>query len=95
MGIKSSAVSLGPYTRPVLSGLALMQYGLMELAAYNAGVHTGLFVYSIFAMQAYQIWNINHVKLDSPQQCMRMFETNRWLGSLPFLAIVLSRMHGG
>lgn len=32
----------------------------------NAGVHTGLYIYSVFAMQAYQIWNINTVRLDVP-----------------------------
>ncbi len=79
IGVKSTALKLGVSTRPWLAGF----YGAAVVFMIGAGLVSGrgpLF-YAALAAGALQLgWQVLHVKLDEPANCLRTFRSNRLFG---------------
>jgi 4-hydroxybenzoate polyprenyltransferase len=86
VGVKSSALALGPRTRPFLYaayGGAAALWGASGMAAglgwpFGAGVAAAL---------VHLMWQAARVDTDDPADCLAKFRTNRWVGWLLFAAI--------
>ncbi|HEY1258660.1 MAG TPA: 4-hydroxybenzoate octaprenyltransferase [Stellaceae bacterium] len=87
IGVKSSALALGPRTRPwlfVFYGMAVL---LWAAAGHSAGLGTAFGVGS--AVAAVQLaWQAARVDIDEPADCLVKFRSNRWVGWLLLAAIV-------
>jgi 4-hydroxybenzoate polyprenyltransferase len=87
IGVKSSAIALGPHTRPWLFafyGAALLLWGA---AGYAAGLGAMFWAGLIFA--AVQLgWQAADVATEDPADCLRKFRSNRAIGWLMLAGIV-------
>lgn len=88
IGVKSSALSLGAYTRPVVRLFYLAMVVCLVFAGGAISEHN-LYYYGILVIAlGLLMWQVQQVDLDAPQQCMRAFKDNTLLGWIVFLAIV-------
>jgi 4-hydroxybenzoate polyprenyltransferase len=87
IGVKSSAIALGPHTRPwlfVFYGAALALWGA---AGHLAGL--GLMFWIGLAAAAFQLaWQAARVTPDDPADCLNKFRSNRAVGWLMLAGIV-------
>jgi 4-hydroxybenzoate polyprenyltransferase len=95
IGIKSSALRLGAATRPYL----FMFYGVAAALWLMAGIVADLaWPYELgLALALLQMaWQAARVDLDSPDDCLVKFRSNRWVGWLLLLGIVAAHaLYGG
>jgi 4-hydroxybenzoate polyprenyltransferase len=86
IGVKSSALRLGAATRPWLGVFYAATILLLAFAAWNDGAHPLLF--AILAGGALQLaWQVRHVDLDDPADCLATFKSNRLFGWIVLAAI--------
>jgi 4-hydroxybenzoate polyprenyltransferase len=91
IGVKSTAVKLGSNTKSWLNRFYSSFVLLLFIAGTISSAKNGFYViWCLIALQLY--WQIKMVNLDSPDDCMRKFRANRWLGALVFLAILLAKL---
>jgi 4-hydroxybenzoate polyprenyltransferase len=87
IGVKSSAIALGPHTRPWLFafyGAALLLWGA---AGYAAGL--GAMFWAGLISAAVQLgWQAADVATEDPADCLRKFRSNRAVGWLMLAGIV-------
>jgi len=91
VGVKSTARLFGQRTKPVLSGFAAAQAGLLLAAGHAAGCG-GVYQAAVAAGAVHQAWQIGAVDLDNGKQCMSMFVSNKWYGGILFAGIVADRL---
>ncbi|HEU0154921.1 MAG TPA: 4-hydroxybenzoate octaprenyltransferase [Stellaceae bacterium] len=87
VGVKSSALALGPRTRPWL----FVFYGVAVLLWAAAGRSAGLGVafWAGLALAGGQLaWQAARVDIDEPADCLAKFRSNRWVGWLLLGAII-------
>ena len=88
IGVKSSALRLGKYSKPAIAGFYLTLLGFLSLAgiwgqlSYLYGVGLGVAAWHL-AMQVYQL------NIDRPDICLRLFRTNRDTGLIVSASILL------
>jgi 4-hydroxybenzoate polyprenyltransferase len=93
IGVKSSAIKLGPRTIPWMYAFYALSLALMILG----GVATGLrivFVSAMLIAGAHLIWQIRALDIDDPVQCLKLFKSNRETGAIVSAAIVLGALAG-
>ncbi|WP_299623983.1 4-hydroxybenzoate octaprenyltransferase [Pelagibius sp.] len=86
IGVKSTALKLGTATRPWL----LVFYGIALALFGSAGAVAGLlwpFWIGLAAVALHLLWQVAALKMDTPQDCLTKFKSNRFVGWL-FLAAV-------
>jgi 4-hydroxybenzoate polyprenyltransferase len=88
IGIKSTALLFGENTRPLLAGFYSLAVALIALAGWLAG---GGIVFSIglVAFAAHLGWQIRRLDIGDPDNCLRIFKSNRDAGLILFAALVL------
>jgi 4-hydroxybenzoate polyprenyltransferase len=91
VGIGSTALTLGPRTRPALSAFAALQAACL-LAAGGAAGAGAAFQAAVVAGAAHQAWQIWSVDLDNGRDCMAKFVSNKWYGGLLYAGIVADRL---
>src|SRR4051794_36582272 len=87
IGVKSSAIALGPQTRPWLFAF----YGAALLLWGAAGHATGLgmpFWAGLIAAALQLAWQAARVTIDDPHDCLAKFRSNRTVGWLVLAGIV-------
>jgi 4-hydroxybenzoate polyprenyltransferase len=87
IGVKSSALALGPRTRPWLFaffGAALLLWGT---AGHAAGLGV-MFSVGLAAVAAQLAWQAARVTTDDPADCLRKFRSNRAVGWLLLAGII-------
>ena len=87
IGVKSTARLFGARTRPVLLGfyaLAVLLIGLAGAAAEAGPV----FVVGCILFGAHLGWQIDRLDIDDPDQCLRLFKSNRDAGLILFAAMI-------
>ena len=89
IGVKSTALKLGANTRPWLAGFSAVAVLLMALALALATGHPIMGVMMLFAA-AHLTWQVRHVNLDSPHDCLAKFRSNRETGLLILMATVFA-----
>jgi 4-hydroxybenzoate polyprenyltransferase len=87
VGVKSSAIALGSYTRPCLFGFYIVALLLWAGAGFTAGL--GLLFWVGLAGSALQlVWQAARVAIDDPADCLIKFRSNRAVGWLMLGGIV-------
>jgi len=89
IGVKSTALKLGANTRPWLAGFSAAAVLLMALALALTHRHPMAGVMMLFAA-AHLTWQVRHVNLDSPQDCLAKFRSNRETGLLVLMAAIFA-----
>ena len=87
IGVKSSAIALGPHTRPWL--FAFYAVALSSWAATGFAAGLGILFWVGFAGSALQLaWQAARVAVDDPADCLAKFRSNRVVGWLMLGGIV-------
>jgi len=88
VGLKSTALLFGSYTKPALALFSAVAVGLIGLAGITA--HAGpVFVLGLAAFSTHLAWQIARIEIDNPESCLRMFRANRDAGLIVFVALLL------
>jgi 4-hydroxybenzoate polyprenyltransferase len=86
IGVKSSALALGPRTRPFLFASCIAAAVLWGMSGAAEGL--GLPFYLALAAAAAQLlWQAARVDTDNPSDCLAKFRSNRVVGWLMFAGI--------
>ena len=91
VGVKSSALALGPRTRPwlfVFYGVAVAFWGA---AGWSAGLGWP-FWFGLVLVLWQLLWQAARVDIDDPADCLAKFRSNRWTGWLMLLGIVVAHV---
>jgi 4-hydroxybenzoate polyprenyltransferase len=87
IGVKSSAIALGSYTRPWLFAFYTAALSWWAAAGFAAGL--GILFWAGLAGSALQLaWQAAHVATDDPTDCLAKFRSNRGVGWLMLAGIV-------
>jgi 4-hydroxybenzoate polyprenyltransferase len=92
IGVKSTARLFGRRTRPVLLGcyaLAVLLIGLAGAAAQAGPV----FVIGCILFGAHLGWQVDRLDIDDPEQCLRLFKSNRDAGLILFAALIADAVY--
>ncbi|MBK8158973.1 MAG: 4-hydroxybenzoate octaprenyltransferase [Rhodospirillaceae bacterium] len=93
IGIKSTALKLGAKTKPWLVVFAMLAIGCFATSLLLAG--TGLIaLVALVAVLLHMLWQTYDVDLDDAKDCLTKFRSNRFIGWILFLGIVLDRLMG-
>ncbi|KAA5603477.1 4-hydroxybenzoate octaprenyltransferase [Roseospira marina] len=94
VGVKSSALALGDKTRPALLVFISLFMGLVALSGWLAGLHWAFFV--LLALPAgHLLWQTLTVSFNDTANCLATFKSNRHMGWMLFVAIVVGRVLAG
>ncbi len=88
IGVKSTALQFGEATPSWLSGF----FGIATLLAGMAGAAAGLgfgFWLGLIAYFGHFIWQLLKLDIDNPDNCLRLFRSNRDAGMILLAAIIL------
>lgn len=91
IGVKSTALLFGDRTREILTGFSLIFGVCTSLAGHNAGydlVEQWPYFLAIFSSVLGSIYKIHTIDYNNPQQCMRTFVQNKWIGFVILLGII-------
>ena len=87
IGVKSTARLFGRRTRPVLLGFYAFAVLLIGLA--GVAVEAGpVFVLGCILFGAHLGWQVDRLDIDDPDQCLRLFKSNRDAGLILFAAMI-------
>ncbi len=89
IGVKSTALKFGRATKPWLAGF----YGLTLLLMLAAGLTAGLgwpFVVGVAGVALHFAWQVTALDIDDPASCLALFRSNRFVGWILLLGIVLA-----
>ncbi len=87
IGVKSTARLFGTRTRPVLLGFYALAVLLIGLAGAAVGAGP-VFVVGCILFGAHLGWQIDRLDIDDPDQCLRLFKSNRDAGLILFAAMI-------
>jgi 4-hydroxybenzoate polyprenyltransferase len=91
IGVKSSALALGPRTRPFLFACYAAAVVLWTAAGIVAGLGS-LFFLVLAAAFAHLLWQAARVDTENPADCLAKFRSNRLVGWLMLAGIVLGHV---
>ena len=87
IGVKSTALRFGDKTKFWLVGFYSATIFFIGLAGANMGA--GLIFWLILPLAAlHLVWQIKKLDIAAPQNCLRLFKSNRNFGILVFIAII-------
>ncbi len=90
IGVKSSALSLRGKTRLFVTIFYLiMTVLLLIVGIITFTEHSIIYYIAVFLALIHLIWQIRFVNLDDPNDCMKKFCSNSWLGGIIFLGILI------
>ena len=91
VGVKSSALWLGPRTRPFLFFTYAMTVALIAAAGAVAGLHWVFYPLLVLA-GLHLAWQARALDIASPQDCLAKFRANHRTGALIFIAIAIGSL---
>ncbi len=86
VGVKSTAIKLGASTKPWLIGFSVATLVLFALALGGLG-WPGWIALALVA--CHLAWQIVAVDLDDPADCLAKFRSNRWIGWILLIGIIV------
>ncbi len=92
LGMKSTALLLGPATKPWLAGFYALALAAIATSAWLAGVWMPAFGAVLIAAVAQLAWQIFDLDLQDSADCLAKFRSNHTFGILVFAAIVAGQM---
>jgi 4-hydroxybenzoate polyprenyltransferase len=91
IGVKSTALKLGAQTKPWLAGFSVATIVLFEIAVALA--HLGWpAMLAVAGVALHLTWQILTVDLDDPADCLAKFRSNRWIGWLLLIGIIVGQL---
>jgi len=91
IGVRSTALKFGAATRRWLVPFAVATTLLLAAMIPAAGL--GLFAWlALIGVAGHLAWQIATVDFDNPADCLAKFRSNRWLGWILLIGIVLGRL---
>jgi len=91
IGVRSTALKFGAATRRWLVPFAVAT--TLLLAAVIAAAGLGLFAWlALIGVAGHLAWQIAPVDFDNPADCLAKFRSNRWLGWILLIGIILGRL---
>jgi 4-hydroxybenzoate polyprenyltransferase len=94
VGVKSSALALGPNTQPALLLFSTVFIALVAVSGWLAGLHWMFFVW-LSLPYVHLLWQVVQVDINNGSDCLAKFKSNRWMGALLFVVIVIGRALAG
>uniref|UniRef100_A0A2K5YCE1 Coenzyme Q2, polyprenyltransferase n=1 Tax=Mandrillus leucophaeus TaxID=9568 RepID=A0A2K5YCE1_MANLE len=91
IGLKSTALRFGENTKLWLSGFSVAMLGALSLVGVNSG-QTAPYYAALGAVGAHLTHQIYTVDIHRPEDCWNKFISNRTLGLIVFLGIVLGNL---
>jgi len=88
VGIKSTALLFRERTKPVLAVFYMLAVALLASAGWNAGAGI-VFSLGLIAFAAHLAWQIRHLDINDPVNCLVVFKSNRDAGLILFAGLVL------
>jgi 4-hydroxybenzoate polyprenyltransferase len=88
IGLKSTALLFGDYTRPVLAFFYAVAAVLIAAAGFMAGGHL-IFALGMIAFAGHLAWQVTYLDIHDPAHCLKLFKSNRDAGLLLFGAMLL------
>lgn len=90
VGVKSSALKLGENTASWLFVFYGLMIGFLLLTGIQAGL--SLAYYSGLLFMALQLlWQVYHLRIDSPETCLRIFKSNFHIGWMVLASLALGK----
>lgn len=89
IGVKSAALKLGQATRPWVAAFFLLSLALIDLAGVLAGAPT-IFHLGVVAAAAHAAWQLSQLNTDDPDNCLKVFRSNRDFGLIIFAGTLLA-----
>ena len=91
IGVKSTALKLGAQTKRWLAGFSVATIVLFEIAVALA--HLGWpAMLAVAGVALHLTWQILTVDLDDPADCLAKFRSNRWIGWLLLIGIIVGQL---
>jgi 4-hydroxybenzoate polyprenyltransferase len=94
VGIKSTALLFGEWTRPLLALFYALAVVLLGLAGWSAGAGL-VFALGLMAFAAHLAWQVRRLDIDDPELCLVVFKSNRDAGLILFMALALDALIRG
>ncbi|MBM3513374.1 MAG: 4-hydroxybenzoate octaprenyltransferase [Alphaproteobacteria bacterium] len=91
IGVKSSALALGQRSKPFIGFCYALAALLVVVAVPMEHWNFGFFA-AMGLAAAHLAWQVTKLDIDDPARCLKHFRSNRDLGGLVLLAILISRM---
>ena len=91
VGVKSSALALGRNTRGVVAVFYLLAWGLFTAAGAMTGLNMAFYAVML-AVLGHFVWQILALDIDHGPTCLRLFKSNKTLGWIVLLAIVVGQV---
>ena len=91
IGVKSTALKLGPETKKWLLWFDLAMLALLIAAGAQAGMGW-LYYVAVLGVAVHLKWQEFDVDLDDPKDCLSKFRSNRFIGWILLAGIVLGRL---
>jgi 4-hydroxybenzoate polyprenyltransferase len=94
IGVKSTALKLGRETRPWVAAFFLLALAFVDLAGILAGASI-IFHLAMVAAALHAAWQMSRLNIDDPENCLRLFRSNRELGLIIFAGALLDSIAHG
>ena len=91
LGLKSTALTFGEQTKPILTAFSTVMVGGLTMAGIEADLAWPFFV-GTGLTGCHLAWQIATADLNNSANLAARFESNKWLGGLIFTSIALGRM---
>ncbi|KAK9809824.1 hypothetical protein WJX73_010476 [Symbiochloris irregularis] len=91
VGIKSTALRFADSPRLWLSGFAAAQVALLALTGWSMDMALPFYT-GLGGVAGHLMWQISTVELESRQDCLSKFKSNRDLGAVMFTGILLDKL---
>jgi 4-hydroxybenzoate polyprenyltransferase len=88
IGIKSTALLFGEYTKPILAVFYALAVALIAWAGWSAGAGL-LFALALLAFAAHLAWQVARLDIADPVRCLAVFKSNRDAGLILFAGLAL------
>jgi 4-hydroxybenzoate polyprenyltransferase len=93
IGVKSTALLFGEWTRTLLALFYALAVVLIGAAGYLAGGRI-FFALGLAAFAAHLAWQVRRLDINDPDLCLRVFKSDRDAGLILFAGLVLDAMVG-
>lgn len=94
IGVKSTALKLGAATRPWVAAFFLSALAMIDLAGILAGASV-IFHLAVAAAAVHAAWQLSQLDTDDPDNCLRLFRSNREFGLIIFAGALLASLGVG
>ena len=91
LGLKSAAITFEQHPKAILSAISAASVACFALGGFNAGLGSAFYV-GLSAVAGHYAWQIKTLNIDDPKRCWDLFTSNKYLGLMLMVAIVLGRL---